>query len=89
MITEEIVRDVAEAMVSDDCRVELYVEELRKNRSATLTASQARELAAELVRAAEEAERGAAELLRDVEPAEFDRLTNRLDGMTPPGRASA
>lgn len=68
VIEEEHIRFVAAADVTDDCRVEV---ELRKRR-ATLTATQARQLAAELTRAAGEAGRAAGELLREVEPASFD-----------------
>lgn len=68
MIEEEYIRFVAAADVTDDCRVEA---EMRKRRQ-TLTATQARDFAAELVRAAGEAERAAAELARPVEPAGFD-----------------
>lgn len=72
MITENITRDVAEAQVSDDCRVELWVAELRKNRIATLTPTQAHILAAELVAAAERADDAAEELRHIHEPAAFD-----------------
>lgn len=70
MIEEEHIRFVAAADVTDDCRVEV---QLRKS-TQTLTASQARSLAAELVRAAGEAERAADELLHVHEPAAFDML---------------
>ena len=63
-----MIRFVACADVTDDCRVEVTL----RRRCTTLTASQARELAAELVRAAGEAERAAGELLRRFEPASFD-----------------
>lgn len=69
MIEEEHIRFVAAADVTDDCRVEVL---LRKRRKATLTASQARQLAAELVRSAGEAERAADELRHEHEPASFD-----------------
>lgn len=72
MITEDITRDVAEAQVSDDCRVQLWVGDLRHNRTAMLTASQARLLAAELIRGAREAERAAAELVRPITQSGFD-----------------
>lgn len=68
MIKEEHIRFVAAADVTDDCRVKV---QLRKQRQ-TLTASQSRSLAAELVRAAGEAEKAAAELLHVHEPASFD-----------------
>ncbi|UGS27600.1 hypothetical protein K8F61_05270 [Microbacterium resistens] len=68
MIEEEHIRFVAAADVTDDCRVEA---EMRKRRQ-TLTASQARQFAAELVRAAGEAESAAAELVRPVAVARFD-----------------
>lgn len=68
MITENITRDVADAHVSDDCRVEVYVADLRKHRSALLTASQARELAARLIRAAAEAEDAAEEMRHEYQP---------------------
>ena len=74
MITENITRDVAEAQVSDDCNVELWVAELRKNRVATLTPTQAHMLAAELVAAAERADDAAEELRHIHEPAAFDVL---------------
>lgn len=70
MIEEEHIRFVAAADVTDDCRVEA---EMRKRRQ-TLTATQARDFAAELVRAAKEAERAAFELARPGEPAGFDLL---------------
>lgn len=70
MIEERVVRFVAAADVTDDCRVEVV---LRRRRQA-LTTSQARELAAELVRAAGEAESAAGELMRLPEPAGFDRV---------------
>lgn len=73
MITQEVVHDVAEAQVSDDCAVELWVADLRKHRSATLSPAQARELAAELVRAADEAERGAGELVHEYELMGFEK----------------
>lgn len=72
MITETITRDVAEAQVSDDCQVELWVGELRKNRIATLTPTQAHILAAELIDAAERADEAAEERRHEHEPAAFD-----------------
>lgn len=69
MITEDITREVAEAQVTDDCRVQVW---LRKRRKATLTPSQARALSAELLRAAAEAERAAEDLRHEHEPAAFD-----------------
>jgi len=74
MISEDITRDVAEAQVSDDCRVELWVADLRKNRTAMLTPSQARGLADELVRAAGYAEKAADELRHEHEPAAVDLI---------------
>jgi hypothetical protein len=72
MITEDITREVAEAEVTDDCRVSIFVADLSEKDVAVLTASQARLLAAELTRAAGEAERAAEELLGEREPARFD-----------------
>ena len=70
MIEEQHIRFVAAADVTDDCRVEV---QLRKPRQA-LTPTQARELAAEIVRAAGYAERAAEELRHEHEPAAFDVL---------------
>lgn len=70
MIEEEHIRFVAAADVTDDCRVEV---QLRKRRMS-LTASQARHLAGELVRAAGEAESAASELVRPVALSSFDAL---------------
>lgn len=72
MITEDITLEVAEAQVSDLCQVELWVGDLRRHRTAALTPTQARALAAELIRAAGEAERAAEELRHEHEPAAFD-----------------
>lgn len=68
MIEEEHIRFVAAADVTDDCQVAIS---LRKKR-LDLTPSQARHLAAELTRAADEAEAAAAELLPVITPARFD-----------------
>lgn len=72
MISEDITRDVAEAQVSDDCRVELWVADLAEDAVATLTPSQAIALGNELARAAQEAERAAEELLGERPPSSFD-----------------
>lgn len=72
MITEDITRDVADAQVNDLCMVEVWVADLRKNRVATLTPSQAVALSVELARAALEASEAAEELLHVHEPASFD-----------------
>lgn len=71
VIEEEQIRFVAAVDFTDDCRVLLTT---RKGRETRLTASQARELAAGLVQAAEEAERAAQELLPPIRPAGFDVL---------------
>lgn len=61
---------MAAADYTDDCRVRV---ELRKRR-VTLTISEARALAVEIMQAIAEAEKGADELIRDVAPERFDRL---------------
>lgn len=75
MIDEEHIRFVAAADVTDDCRVEV---QLRKRRMS-LTASQARHLSSELLRAAGEAESAASELVRPIVGCGIDML-----GQLPP-----
>lgn len=73
MIEETVTRFVAAADWTDECQVELRVASRRgKLRQTTLSAPQARELAAELVRAAGEAERAVGELVGPVVVAGFD-----------------
>jgi hypothetical protein len=69
-IEETVTRFVAAADWTDDCRV---IAHMRK-RSMDLSAAQAREFAAELVDAAEHAERAAASAVRPVEPAAVDMI---------------
>lgn len=68
MVSETITREVAAAEVTDDCMVEVR---LRRPRLSLFPAS-AREFAAEVLRAADEADRASAELLHPVTPAKFD-----------------
>lgn len=72
MIEEQHTRFVAAADFTDECTVRV---ELRR-RKVTMTAPQARELAAELIQAATEAERGSADLLREGELAAHDQLVH-------------
>lgn len=72
MITEDITREVAEAEVTDDCRVSLFVADLSEEAVAVLTPSQAIALGNELARAAQEAERAAEELLGERPQSSFD-----------------
>ncbi|PRB01780.1 hypothetical protein CQ044_16670 [Microbacterium sp. MYb64] len=68
MISETVTHDLASAEVTDDCRVELWTDAP----NTYLFPASARDLAAELVRAADEADKASAELLHNVIPAKFD-----------------
>lgn len=74
MITQDITIDVIGAQVSDDCRVEILAPEVQDAPVALLFSTQARQFAAEVLRAADEADRASAELLRNVAPARFDQI---------------
>lgn len=69
MIEQQVTEFVAAADWTDDCKVRLTT---RKRRETVMAPADARELAAQLVRAAEEAERAAARLARPTEVVAFD-----------------
>lgn len=69
MIEEQHTRFVASAEVDDDCMVEVRMRRPR----LSLVPAVAREFAAEVLRAANDAERASAELLHPVAPSKFDR----------------
>lgn len=73
MITQHITIEVIGAQVSDDCRVEILAPEVQDAPVALLFPGQAREFAAEVLQAADEAEKASAELLHPVAPSKFDR----------------
>lgn len=81
MIEEQHTRFVASAEVDDDCMVEVR---LRRPR-LSLVPAVAREFAAEVLRAADDAERASVELFRNVVPAKFDQVDERP--WTPGGAA--
>ena len=83
MVSETITREVAAAEVTDDCLVEVR---LRRRRLSLFPAS-AREFAAEVLRAADEAEKASAELFRNVVPARFDHVCIDERPWTPGGAA--
>ena len=85
MITQDITVEVIGAQVSDDCRIEILVPEVQDAPVALLFSTQAREFAAEVLRAADEADRASAELLWNVIPARFDQIDERP--WTPGGAA--
>lgn len=68
MIEQQITEFVAAADWTDDCRVRVEL----KRRTTTMLASQARALAAEIIQAADEAERASRAAERIPEPAQFD-----------------
>lgn len=68
MIEQQITEFVAAADWTDDCRVTVEL----KQRRTTLDVAQARELAAEIIQAADEAERASRAAERVPEPASFD-----------------
>lgn len=70
MIEEESIRFVAAADWTDECRVDVRM----RRKHMDLSAAQARQFAAELVGAAEQAERAGNEAVRPVEAARFDLL---------------
>lgn len=79
MITQDITIDVIGAEVTDDCRVAVFAPEAQDTPVVTLTASQARQFAVEVMQAIGEAERAAGELLREHAPFGFD-VTDREAG---------
>lgn len=68
VIEEESIRFVAAADWTDECRVDVRM----RRKHMDVSAAQAREFAAELVEAAEAAEKAAGEAVRPVTPAAFD-----------------
>lgn len=68
MIEQQITEFVAAADWTDDCRVRVEL----KRRTTTMLVSQAREFAAEIFQAADEAERASRAAERLPEPASFD-----------------
>lgn len=74
MIERQVTEFVAAADWTDECEVRLTT---RKRRETVMAPSDARDLAAELVRAADEAERAAERLSRPTETAAFDLVDER------------